>query len=334
MQIGSQQKRQYKQNGFILLLMIVVLAIIVTLWIAGKHKSLVSIFKTNDINADFNDLELVKGRLLAYATLHPEVYSMDSGSYHSSSQIPAPGFFPCPDLNADGEAETICSNSFMPGQATLPYEVHTGFVPANGNVGYVPEAITSKHVYFSEKERYFYFLDERFSFNNGAYSVSNNRFTPMNLDQFEGEVHSGLADSTEPFEPVLTLNGKTGYIALIIDPGEDGLDAINNVDADGYITRHFTSNASDLSDDINADKIVGITFADWSNAINRRLCVERFRYEGLEFADQDGDGNPDEINPFTAISSTLKHWYNSYDETDNPGGSSWRDTEWKCKYDY
>ena len=70
---------------------------------------------------------------------------------------------------------------------------------------------------------------------------------------------------------------------MIIDAGNDGLDDANKVDVgSGLVDRHFVSRASDLAEDPNADKIVGITMQDLDNAINRRLCVERFRYEGLE----------------------------------------------------
>lgn len=318
-------QKQNGEKGFITLLMIVVISIIVMLWLSTQYQSITSIYKTKQIKTDFYELEQVKRRLLAYATLHPEYYQIGSG-------VPAPGFFPCPDLPVagvvDGSPESFCTNPFMPGQAVLPYEAHTGFVPDFGNIGYVPESITSKHVYFAEKGRYFYFLDERFSYNNGSYSDSNNRFAPMNLLQFEGEVHSGLADSKDKFEPVLTLNGKKGYIALIIDAGDDGLDDENNVDGDGHIDRHFVSYATDLSDDPNEDKIVGITFEEWSNAVNRRACLERFRYGAIAYEDTTV------VNPFTAVPEDKRHWYNNFDSTNNPEGTNLRSINLECSYAY
>ncbi|BCN94034.1 hypothetical protein THMIRHAM_18190 [Thiomicrorhabdus immobilis] len=334
------------QQGFVILLVIVVISIIAALWLSTKHYSLISVFKTNDIQADSYELELVKKRLLEYAVLHPEIYTTDdSGSYQNSAQIPAPGYFPCPDLDGDGDvegAESSCSNPFTPG-GTIPDEDNTGFVPSGGVLGFVPESISTHRVHFAEAGRYYYFLDERFSTQNPAADYINDalqKYAPMNPTQFVGDV-SAATDNLDAFEPVLTLNGKTGYIALIIDAGDDGLDAANNVDAsDGLVDRHFISRASDLSDDPNADKIVGITMQDLDNAINRRLCVERFRYEGLEYADEDGDGSPDEINPFSEIAVDLKHWYNDYvyttlnDPNNNAGGANWRSTDLKCKYEY
>jgi len=335
-----------KQGGFVVLLVIVVLSIIASLWISSKHQNLISIFKAHQVNADFSDLELVKDRLLEYAALHPEIYTTDDGgTYQEASQIPAPGFFPCPDINGDGTltgSETGCFNPFNPG-GSIPDEDNTGFVPDGGVLGFVPSYINAHHIHFADAGRYYYFVDERFAaINTGADYVNDDlkRYAPMNPLSFEGDISSATSNLSS-FEPALTLNGKRGYIALIIDAGEDGLDAANNLDAsDSLVDRHFISGADDLSDDPNADKIVGISYSDWNNAINRRLCVERFRYEGLEFADEDGDGSPDEVNPFTGIADSIEHWYNDYVNTgylaagNNAGGTNWRSTDMKCKYDY
>ncbi len=339
-------QNENQQRGFIFLLTLVVIISIALLWISTKHHSLISIFKTNDIQADSYELESVKERLLEYAVLQPEIYTTnDSNAYQNSAQIPAPGYFPCPDLDGDGDlegVETSCSNPFT--DTTIQQIDNTGFVPDAGAIGYVPSFIGSHHIYFAEAGRYYYFLDERFSAQNSAPGNVNDglmRYAPMNPAQFVGAV-SPVPASGEEFEPVLTLNGRRGYIALIIDPGADGsLDDANNVDAtSGLVDRFFVSRASDLSDDPNADKIVGITLQDLDNAINRRLCVERFRYEGFQYADQNGDGAPDEVNPFTAIASDLKHWYNDYvytahnDPANNAGGADWRKTNLKCRYEY
>ncbi len=337
-------RNESQQRGFIFLLTVVVIVIIAMLWISTKHQSLISIFKTNDIEADSYELASVKNRLLEYAVLQPEIYKTnDSNVYQSSEQIPAPGYFPCPDLDGDGDiegAETSCSNPFT--DTTVDPIDKTGFVPDAGVVGFVPSFIGTHHVHFAEAGRYYYFLDERFSAQNSAPDNDNDslkRYAPMNPTQFVGDVTPVPADG-EPFEPVLTINGRRGYIALIIDPGADRSLDPNNADAD----RFFVSRTSDLSDDPNTDKIVGITLEELNNAINRRLCVERFRYEGLDYADKDGDGLPDEINPFTGIASDLRHWYNDYfykmpndpliDPANNPGGADWRKTNLKCLYEY
>jgi len=334
-----QLSKLQNQRGFVLLLVIVVMAIIASLWISQKHKSLISIFQTHEINADFADVVLVKNRLLEYAALHPEIYTTnDSGVYQGSSQIPAPGYLPCPDLDGDGQltgSETSCYNPYTPG-GTIPDQDNTGFVPDSGVFGYVPEYINTHHIYFAEPGRYFYFVDERFVAQNSGPDCINDdlkRCAPMNPLQFTGDI-SLATDNLDPFEPVLTLNGVRGYIALIIDSGDGVLDTPNGLDtSDGLVDRHFVSGTADLSDDPSADKIVGITYEEWNNAINRRLCVERFRYEGLDYA----DGT---TNVFSEISSTLKHWYNDYvytaysDPNNNAGGANWRSTDLKCKYEY
>ena len=80
-----------------------------------------------------------------------------------------------------------------------------------------------------------------------------------------------------------------------------------------------------MSDEPNADKIVGITYSEWLSLMAHRVCIERDRIEGINF---DGDASQEaEITDLEGIGATLGHWFNNYVDTTNiSNGSNWR--EW------
>ncbi|MDG6779112.1 type II secretion system protein [Thiomicrorhabdus sp. zzn3] len=304
------------QNGFVLLLVIIVVAIIAFLWLSTQQGSLLSAFKNEQLDQDMSELEEVKRHLLEFAVLQPEVFLTDTtGVMQSNEQVPSPGYFPCPDLDGNGETtggESSCGNPFNPA-AWVDGVTATGFVPSPAvGVGYVPGYISTRNIYFGPSGRYFYFLDERFSTQNPNYvNGTLLRYAPLNHDQFVGDPATAT-NSLDPFDPLLTLNGVSGYIALIIDAGADGLDA-ENANGDNI----FVSGTNDLSESEYADKIIGISFEEWVSLVARRVCAETGRYSG---ADVSGD--------YTDIVTT-KHWFNQYDGDSlsadyNPGGGDWR----------
>jgi hypothetical protein len=162
----------------------------------------------------------------------------------------------------------------------------------------------NRNIYFGPAGRYYYFIDERFSYNNNHYSSSDNRYSPLSPD---------AVDPAGSAPPILTLNGKSDYIALIIDAGTDGLDAVNrdrNPD--------FVSNVNPLNTSDSLDKIVGITYEEWRNQIAARVCVERLRFLGLD-------------TTYTSIGFFDAHWFNNYVAGENPLGSDWRSWSYnKC----
>ena len=319
--MGVNMSKVQKQQGFVLLLFIVVVTIVASLWLSTKHERIISFFKTNQIDIDKAELKLVKERLLEYALLFPEIYMENaSDDLQGTDKIPSPGYFPCPDTDGDGAPEGSCTNPLDPG-AINPDK--TGILPDLESIptafGYVPEGISTRNIYFAEKERYYYFLDERFSYQNGSYNTGGgpNRYAPLTQSQLDGEVGSA-GSSEDPFEPALTLNGVTGYIALIIDSGDGELDG-DNRDGD----RDFTSRTDDLSDDPATDKIVGIKFNEWYFLMARRICSERPRIQGLNY-DEDETDPVDSLADLTDIGNTAQHWFNRYDDVDNKNGGDWR----------
>ena len=313
------------------MLVIVVVTIIATLWLSTKHQSITSFFKTNQIDIDRAELKLVKQRLLQYAVLQPEVYLTTGGVIKDSTKIPSPGYFPCPDLDdpsgpsgpSDGFTETTCTNPLVPASA---FPDKTGLLPdlltSPTVFGYVPGGIDNRNIHFAEQSKYFYFLDERFSYQNGEYTNNGlQRYAPLYPGRLVGNVDDAT-DNLDSFDPVLTLNGVPGYVVLIIDPGSDGLLDTDNEDGD----RFFTSSAADMSDEPNADKIVGITYTEWLTLMVHRVCHERDRIEGIEYDGSDADAM-DAIIDLDDAGATLGHWFNNYVDTTNvSNGANWR--EW------
>lgn len=311
-----------KQQGFVILLFIVVVVIIATLWLSTKHKTLVSYFKNSQITQDVSELNRVKQRLLQFAVLQPEIYKTSTtGVLQQANQIPSPGYFPCPDLDADGvlsTSESSCFNPFVAGTAGSGYvpdhSLAVGLGSCDGSqvcLGYVPSAISTRNIYFAEAGRFLYFLDERFANQNPNYVNDGQlRFAPLSPSQFDPE------DSNPDNDPVLMLNGVKNYIALIVDPGEDGLDqvnldAVNTAAAQGSGYVNFVSGTADLTDSKTADQIVGVSYSEWIALMAHRVCVEKKRFEGVD-------------TDYLAIGSTDAHWYNDYHSTENPGGGHWR----------
>jgi len=320
-----------KQSGFILMLFTVVVSIVVALWLSTQHRSVIAYFKNQQIENDFTELELVKERLLQFAVLQPELYKTNGGGDPlASSQIPSPGYFPCPDLDGDGvlldaNYETQCTNPYISGNFGTGYvpdfDLAAGLGTCDGSqvcIGFVPREIGGRNFYFAETGRYLYFLDERFAFQNNNYNGSLERFAPLNPVEFDPE------DADLENDPVLQLNGESGYIVLIIDPGADGLDAVNlNAVANAQAAAtagtipatpsfvNFVSGADDMNNSTTADQIVGITYEEWLALMAHRVCIEKQRFEGLDAS-------------FTEIDPGDKHWYNAYNASTNPNGSDWR----------
>ena len=311
------------EKGYMLLLTAFVLLIIVSLWISTQNNYLISVFKDEQLQENMQELEAVKAKLLQFAVLQPEIYQTDTtGSMQDETQIPAPGYFPCPDLDGDGSlnnAESSCGNPFNPGldpSIVSDDDTSTGYVPnpsrveglgtCDGSstcVGFVPSSISTRNFYFGEAGKFYYFLDERFSTQNPNYVNDNlKRFAPLTPTEFDPQ------DTDISNDPVLTLDGEAGYIAIIIDAGSDGLDS-SNKDGD----YHFSSSGNSLQNADAIDKAVGITYNEWLSLMAHRVCAEKYRIEGL-------------ISGFSDINdpSSIRHWYNDYDSSSNPGGGNWR----------
>ncbi|CAN8142145.1 Type 4 fimbrial biogenesis protein PilX N-terminal domain-containing protein [uncultured Thiomicrorhabdus sp.] len=303
--------RCLKQKGYGLLLIVAVLVIVAGLVSTNYFKSAISYYSSKQLKHELYQLKQVKERLLRFAVLQPEIYLTNSASQLlDSSEVPAPGYFPCPDLDGDGillGGETSCGNVYLP---FVSNSHQTGFVPdplnnsggesCNGSsvcMGYVPQKIVSRQFYFAPAQRYFYVLDERFSFQNGYY-VNNGlkRFAPLNKSIL-------LQD-----RPRLTLNGVVGYVLLIIDAGSDGLD-VRNSDGDF----NFFSPKYMLNGNKEVDRIIGITLDEWNTLMSARVCSSLMRRN-------------ETVNNYPELANDQNHWLNDYHALYNPSGSGWRNS--------
>lgn len=298
------------QQGISSMLLVAIIATVVFLWIGMKQTTLLSLFKNSQLEGRMASLEAAKQKLFEFAILQPEIYMTNSDSkLLPAGDVPAIGYFPCPDLDGDGRLlnfETMCGRQYD-SHAANPEQ--TGFAPdpelsvgdencdgSKACMGYLPSLFASRFFYFGEAKRFFYVLDERLAFQNPNYnSGSSQYFAPLSSASL-------IAQAQNQSVPIgLTINGKEQFVAVLIDAGEDGLSPENS-DGD----RHFEANGQGV-DYQNADLVLGVTFKEWQDLMMRRVCVERDRWLGR--------------NGFTNLSEDQSHWANDYDELDNPYGS-------------
>ncbi|CAN8142099.1 conserved hypothetical protein [uncultured Thiomicrorhabdus sp.] len=209
--------------------------------------------------------------------LLPELFLANSVALVNFQNVPAPGYFPCPDSDSDGVADSICHsvNDVLPDpevtvSAKLPKEVKTRIL-----FGLLGDSLS---YYFPSENHYLYFLDKRFAVYDD--SGTGSRFAPLTPPVLDSENYASA------IEPQLTLNGKAGYIAILIDPGSDGnVDNAENRDGDRHFIyrpdQEFLKNALDklFPDASTQDKIVGIHFDEWMILMAQRVCKERERFE-------------------------------------------------------
>lgn len=303
-----------KQSGIISSFLVSLVAVVVTLWVGSQQQGLISLFKSKQVDERFLAIKSAKERLLQFAVLQPEIYQTNSdNSLRPAGEIPSLGYFPCPDLDGDGlllNTETSCGNPYSD---SAPNPDTTGFVPdpelsagvvncdgISPCMGFLPSQFKSRFVYFGEAAKYYLVVDERFAYQSAYYNTgSSQTFTPLSVDTIES--------STAPLG--LNLDGTDGYIALLIDAGNNGLSS-ENEDGDRFF--FSPSEVSVEESHENADIIVGITWSEWQTLVARRLCMETQRWRG------EGD--------FTGL-STPQHWAKEFNDDDsnaadyNPFGS-------------
>ncbi|WP_321275985.1 hypothetical protein [Thiomicrorhabdus indica] len=304
-----------KQMGVISSLLVSAVAIVVVLWVGSQQQELISIFKSKQIDQRFLAMKLAKQRLMQFAVLQPEIYQTNSDStLRPAGKMPSLGYFPCPDLDGDGlllNTESSCGNPY---DSLAPNPDATGFVPdpelSSGGencdgtspcMGFLPSQFKSRFVYFGKPAKYYLVVDERFAYQSAYYNTGSSQyFTPLSVDTIES--------ASTPLG--LSLDNTDGYIALLIDAGNNGLSP-ENQDGDRFFISPSAPVALSQSND-DSDLIVGITWEEWKLLIARRLCIEAMRWKG------EGE--------FTGL-STEQHWAKSFNDSDptlpeyNPFGS-------------
>lgn len=265
-----------KQSGFIILLGMLMLVLGAATWF-GAYSQIKA--KTAEIQANdwhVKHLHRIKERMLAYAVLHPELYS-------SAQHIPGVGYFPCPDENNDGQADSICGDDeadidqlFVFGR--VPYQISTR------NYNFLDGHYDEANGQGVNNDLYWFAYDARFVNNSetfdGRYSELTTRLSDRVLDLSGNE------------SAPLTLDNKEGVVMVLIYAGPPlaGQDRSQsaashfieqNTDSvvSGY-THNFRS-SGDSADTYN-DYVISITRREWEKAIMSRLSL-----------DLDDDGRPD-----------------------------------------
>jgi len=306
-----------KQSGFIVLMGMLALVIGAGIWFGTLGNLRSNSMKIAKKDKDINELHLIKDRMLAYAVLHPEIYS-------GASSLPGPGYFPCPDINGDGVSNTNCD---VDGVGTNRLFI----------LGKVPYKISSRFFTFIDSKlnngNYWYAVDARFVNSSARYATGSwGRFSNLNRDM-PNKVDDSGGTSVFP----MTVDGKDDIVMVLFYTGDilagqtrpssnytDYLEQPTVVDGSTIDFKSVGANSSVFN-----DYVITITRKEWESAVLSRVTE---------------DVNPqDNVPDLCAIPATDQSWFNAcryispgsapsftctYDSTagatDNLQGQDWR----------
>ena len=89
-----------KQSGFIVLTIMLMLVLGATVFFGTAEMLRSTSMQIESQQSQIEQLHRVKGKMLSFAALFPEIYASDGQ--------PGPGYFPCPDEDFDGNMEPNC----------------------------------------------------------------------------------------------------------------------------------------------------------------------------------------------------------------------------------
>ncbi len=229
-----------RERGYIVIFLALSLVIMTFLAVDLTDSSLsAQRAKYRDTDADLERLEAAKQQLLAFTALTPVIYATNAdGTLTDNDKIPGPGYFPCPDINQDGAQEPDCG-----GTATAPYVA--GQLPiknATRNFTFDPLAISDNTIIQ-------YTVSDPFVYQSNRYNTTENPsiYTPLN-------------STTVNTLPTLSINGQSGFVVVLLLPGQDGTIAATNQNTTSFTTVN------------NDDLILGITTAEWQTAAQTSAC--------------------------------------------------------------
>lgn len=329
----SSIRNHSKQSGFILMVMLVLMLLGAAAYFGNYAKNYGFTHRQHDVQKTLQELNLIKQQLLTYAVFQPELFQSNLVSNTVTnteiSNIPSPGYFPCPDMDGDGAlsgAESPCSNPRVIGNDA------TGF-----DYGFLPVQFKTRNFFLkgiSPKE-FYYVVEDRFVNASGDYNnTTTHRYAPLNatLTPSSGPDSGSPAALPDNTLPWLQVNGSGNYVVLIIAPGvpqtfPDGTSQDRTLSGDAktvvrqYLDMRFDASGNKI-DNGNAagtrffysgqqssptvnDIVVGITFDEWKAAMEARIKVQK--------------------SLLCNLSPGAAHWFNDYNAVSNPAGSNWRD---------
>lgn len=257
----QNQAQVSNQSGFVVLLGMLMLVLGASVWFAtaGSIRSdSMSIAKSDRY---IDQLHQIKQKMLAYTVLHPEIYS-------DATDVPGPGYFPCPDADGDGAADTGCGN--VTGDDAL-------FL-----LGRVPYKISSRNFTFIDSnfdnEKFWYAVDSRFVASSSIYAFgTSQRFGPLNVN-----TPTEVPDESGPDVAPMTLDGKDEIVMILFYAGDalssqsrpsiqysDYLEqaALNPGNATNFVSTGANENVFN-------DYVITITRAEWKSAVLSRVSQD------------------------------------------------------------
>lgn len=319
--------KKNQQSGFIMMVMIVIMVVGAAAYFGGLGQNLFQKNLTADQLNRMKELQAIKEKLLEFAAQHDQVYSTKAGNtgFELSSNVPGPGYFPCPINLTPGEGEGKPLSSCS--------------VDSSGYIqGFLPDGVAGRNFFFTQEfykpfatlnqnaKRYYYVAHGKFVMNNPALSASLNYYVPLNSKT--------LITPTS----LLSLDGSRQYIVLLISPGKpqtfpdnitqnrasfaahnfldygvitdgdgnlkriDGNVKLDNTINSEFFNRNSKNNVSGLG--VN-DIVIGITLKEWQEAMLLRVKSQKILC--------------DQINPSEAV------WFNAHVPVTNPIGGGWRE---------
>lgn len=293
-----KQKPQSKQEGFMVLLIMLMLVLGAAVWFGTISSLRAQHMQIEMHDEHIRELHQIKQKMLAFAVMQPEVYYTEASGSPNFDQIPGPGYFPCPDTDGDGLPNNGPSS---------PCGSNDGFV-----TGIVPiKSSDNRYTFINSPEDsslYWFSIDSRFVTSN---SVSSHRFLPLNL--------------VSPANANLTVDGRDDIVMVLFYAG-DPLAGQNrsSVAQNAYLDQgNADNNSAFFTKDGNSyvfnDYVISITLDEWRAAILSRVSKDVTSDDNDDgFADdENGDGLPDREQNKVAdlcksknVRDNENHWFN------------------------
>lgn len=188
---------------------------------------------------------------------------------------------------------SVYSYNTVPGPGYLPcWDVDGNGNMDNADCSFTAGDFQPRYLPYQISTRHLYFGDQPKQY----YYVLDQRFAIRNANYNNGST-GRYAPLNLSITPALKLNGDgRNYVALIIY-AEGGLDAANNDGDANFVSKKLFNAGVD-------DIIVGITEDEWKQVVLRHVCNLK--------------------DTMLTTSTSTAFWFNDYDATNNPTGSSWR----------
>ncbi|MDG6774552.1 hypothetical protein QCB45_09425 [Thiomicrorhabdus sp. ZW0627] len=301
------------QKGFMVLMILMMLALGTAVWFGTLGEIRSNSMKLESEDRNLSQLKAIKDRMLAYAILHPEIYS-------DESVVSGVGYFPCPDTDNDGNPNEPCGYVSGTNQLYVIGRVPTRI--ANHFFSFIDSSVDSS--------RYWFAVDSRLVNSHSFYQFN----SASRIPEINTTLTHEVKDLSNKDVPPLLVDGKDDIVMALFYAGAPlaGQSRPSNNIAD-YLeqpssTLGYNINFQSIGVNPNTfnDYVITITRNEWEAAILSRVTQDTFPQ----------DGTPDLCN---SITDNTEHWFNECAYTNpvnrpifacngtalnNLGGQGWR----------